>query len=100
RARQRRAKAGEMRAAVALGDVVRKAQHRLVIGVGPLHRDFEKDALALAADDDRWRVQRLLRAVEILHEGFEAALEMKADRLGLDLAQIGQDERDAAVQER
>ena len=38
---QRGAEAGEMRAAVALRDVVGEAQHRLVIGVGPLHRDFD-----------------------------------------------------------
>ena len=75
---QRGAEAGEMRAAVALRDVVGEAQHRLVIGVGPLHRDFDGDAVALAADRDRRRVQRLLRAVEIFDEGLEPAFVMHA----------------------
>ena len=95
---QRRAEAGQMGAAVALRDVVGKAEHRLVIAVGPLHRDLEQDALALAADRDRRRVQGLLRAVEIADKGFEPALEMQGDGLRLDPAQIAQDQGDAAVQ--
>ena len=69
---QRRAKAREMRAAVALRDVVGKAEHRLVIAVGPLHRDLEQDAVALAADRDRRRMQCLLRAVEIARQRLRA----------------------------
>ena len=87
-----------MGAAVALRDVVGKAQHRLVIGVGPLHRDLDDDAVALAADRDRRRVQRLLRAVEIVHEGFEPAVVMERHGLRLGAAQIGQHQGDAAVQ--
>src|SRR6266852_7587872 len=40
RARERGAEPGKMGAAVALRYVVGKAQHRLVITVGPRHRDF------------------------------------------------------------
>ena len=47
---QRAAEAGQMGAAVALRDVVGEAQHRLVIAVVPLHRDFDGDAVALALD--------------------------------------------------
>jgi hypothetical protein len=52
-ARQRAAEAGQMRAAVALRDVVGEAQHVLVVAVVPPHRDFDADAVALGADGDR-----------------------------------------------
>ena len=52
-ARQRRTKPGEMGSAIALWDVVGETQHRFVIAVGPFHRDFNKDVVALAADHDR-----------------------------------------------
>ena len=80
-------------------DVVRKAQHRFVIGVGPLHRDLEDDAVALAADRNRRRVQRLFRTVEILHKGFETAVVMERHGFRLGPAKIGQHQGDAAVQE-
>jgi hypothetical protein len=38
-----------MRAAVALRDVVGEAQHVLVVAVVPPHRDFDGDAVLLAA---------------------------------------------------
>src|SRR5207245_9353059 len=43
-------------------------------------------------------MQRLLRAVEVPHEGFEPAFEMQGHGLWLDPAQIAQYEGDAAVQ--
>ena len=43
RARERAAKAGEMRAAVLLRNVVRVAEHALLVGVVPLHRHFDGD---------------------------------------------------------
>jgi hypothetical protein len=52
-----------------------------------LHRDFEQDAVALAADHDRRRVQRLLRTVEIADECFQPTLEMQGNGLRLDAAQ-------------
>ena len=54
-ARQRGAEAGEMRAAVALRDVVGEAQHVLVIAVVPPQRDLDVDAVALGLDHDRAR---------------------------------------------
>ena len=95
---QRGAEAGEMRPAVALRDVVGEAQHRLVIAVGPLHRDFEQDVVTLAADRDRRRMQHLLGAVEIVRKGFETAFEMQGDGFWLDPARVVQHQRDAAVQ--
>ncbi len=52
-ARQRTAKAREMRAAVALRNVVREAQHRLVVAVVPPQRRLDVDAVLVAADHDR-----------------------------------------------
>ena len=66
--RQRAAEAGQMRAAVALRDVVGEGQHVLVVAVVPPHRDLDGDAVALGADGDRLRDQRLLGAVEIFDE--------------------------------
>ena len=49
RARERRAEAGEVRAAVALRNVVGVAVHRLRVGVVPLQRDLHADAVAVGA---------------------------------------------------
>jgi hypothetical protein len=48
RARQRGAEAGEMGAAVLLRDVVGEAVHRFLVGIGPLQRDFDGDAVGHA----------------------------------------------------
>ena len=74
---QRLAEAGEMRAAVALRDVVGEAQHRLVEAVVPGQREFDADAVPR-------RPRRCtliggantgaLRAVEPFDEGDQAAL--------------------------
>ena len=47
RARQCGAETGQVRAAVALRDVVGEAVHRLLVGVVPLHRHFHGDLLPL-----------------------------------------------------
>ena len=52
-ARQRAAEAGEMRAAVALRNVVGEAEHALVVAVVPPQRAFDRDAVALRLDHDR-----------------------------------------------
>ena len=50
-----------------------------------------------AADHNRCRMQGLLGAVEIAHEGLETALEMKRDAFRLDPAQIAEHQGYAAV---
>ncbi len=62
-----------MRAAIALRDVVGEAQHVFVIGIVPFQRDVDADAVLFRADRDRFGDQRLLVAVEIFHEGRNAA---------------------------
>ena len=54
-----------MRAAVPLGDVVGEGQDVLVVTVVPPQRDFDADAVALAADDDRVLDHRGLGPVEM-----------------------------------
>src|SRR5208282_2443304 len=73
-ARQRAAEAGEVRAAVALRDVVGEAQHGLVVAVVPPQRALDAGAFALGLHDDRLRHQRRLVAVEIFDECLDAAL--------------------------
>ena len=63
-----------MRAAVALRDVVGKAQHVFVVAVVPPHGDFDRDAVLFAGNGDRFLDQRFLVAVEIFDEGLDAAV--------------------------
>ena len=98
-ARQRAAEAGEMRAAVALRDVVGEAQHGLVIAVVPPQRAFDDDAVALGLDDDRLRHQRRLVAVEIFDEGLDAALVAHLLALLDGVAHVGQHDGDAGIEE-
>ena len=88
-----------MRAAVALRDVVGERQHVLVIAVVPPQRDLDADAVALAPDEDRLVDQRRLGAVEITHERLEAAFVVEVLALGLGVAQVGQHDVHARVEE-
>ena len=88
-----------MGAAVALRDVVGEAEDVLVIGVVPLHRDLDRDAVALGEDDDRLRDERMLGAVEELDEGLEAALIHQRLGLRLDAAPVGEHDLDAGIEE-
>ena len=99
-ARQRAAEAGKVGAAVALRDVVGEAEDVLVIRVVPLHGDLDGDAVALGADVDRRRDDRLLGAVEIAREGLEAAVVHHRLGLHLDAALVGQGDLHAGIQER
>jgi hypothetical protein len=97
---KRAAEAGEMRAAVALRNVVGEAQHRLVVAVVPPHRAFDAGAVALGLDDDRLRHERRLVAVEIFDEGLDAALVAHLLALLDRVAHVGQRDRDAGIEER
>ena len=88
-----------MGAAVALRDVVGEGQHILVVAVVPPHRDFDRDAVALGADGDRRRDQRLLGAIEIFDELFQPALIEQFLCLDVGMARVGQNDAHAGVQE-
>ena len=52
RARQRRAEAGQVRAALVRVDVVGEREDRLLVGGVPLHRDLDGALVALALEED------------------------------------------------
>ena len=76
-----------MRSAIALRDIVRKAEDALVIAVVPPKRRLHAHAFALGLDKDRLGNQRRARAVQIFDEGSEAALIFELALGGLDAAQ-------------
>ena len=87
---ERRAEAREMRAAVALGDVVREAHHVLVVAVVPPQRRFDGDAVLRLLHHDRLGDQRVFRPVEELHERAQAAFVVHLLCLRLDPTQVGE----------
>ena len=97
--RQRAAEADEMRAAVALGDVVGERQDVLVVAVVPPQRDLDADRVALALDEDRLLDQRGLGPVEIAHERLEPAFVVQFLPPRLGVAQVGQYDPDARIEE-
>ena len=88
-----------MGAAIALRDVVGEAQHVLVVAVVPPQRGFDVDAVALGPHMSGCRMSGDLGAVEIAHEGLEAALvhQLLAPHLGM--ARIGEDDAHARIEE-
>ena len=97
RPRQRRAKAGEVRAAFVRVDVVGEGIHRFGVAVVPLQRDLDVDAVLLAVHVDRLVVDRRLVLVQVLHEGVDATL--VEELVALAVALVVDGDRDAAVQE-
>ena len=89
-----------MRAAVALRNVVGEAQHVLVVAVVPPQRGLDRDAVALGLDHDRRGDQRRLVAVEIFHEGFDAAVVDHVLALFDRVTLVRQDDVDAGIEER
>ena len=98
-ARQRGAEAGQMRAAVALRDVVGEDQHLLVVGVVPPQRHLDADAVLVAAQHDRRVEQRRLGAVDVAHELGEAAVVAHLLALLVGVALVLQDHAHARVEE-
>jgi hypothetical protein len=102
-ARHRRAQAGQVRAAVALRDVVGEAEHGLVERVVPLHRNLDADvgalvALLVAERVEDVRVQDGLALVDELDEALDAAGE--GEVVLLRVALVDEADLDAVVQER
>ena len=93
-----------MGATVLLRDVIGKAQHRLMVGIGPFqgclddnrHAEF---AILGAVDRNRRLMERGLGAVEISGEGLEPAGIAKLDLMRLHRAVVGQDDAHAGIQE-
>ena len=98
--RQSAAEAREMRAAVALRDVVGEAEHVLVVTVVPPQGGFDSDAVALDLDRDRRRNERGLVTVEIFHERLDAALVAHLLALLDRIAHVGENDQHAGIEER
>src|SRR6476620_3050323 len=71
---ERRAEAGEMRAALVGVDVVREGEDGLLVGRVPLHRDLDLTVVGLVVEVDGLAVQHFLVLVEVGHEVDDAAL--------------------------
>src|SRR5689334_6800364 len=98
RTRHRLPQARQVRAAVALRNVVREALHRFGIRIVPLHRDLDGDAVLLADRvEDLW-MQHRLAAVHELDEALDAAGVREV--LALAVALVDELDLDAVVQER
>ena len=74
---QRGTETGHMRAAIALGNVVGKAQRGFVIAVIPLQRNLDGDAFTLAHNGDRFFDLTGFGAIKILHKRPNAAFVMQ-----------------------
>ena len=74
RARQRGAKALQMRSALGRVDVVREREDRLDVRVVPLHRDLDGALVALALEVHDVLVHRVLRLVDVRDEVPDPAL--------------------------
>src|SRR5687767_12296834 len=88
-----------MGSAIALRDVVGKAQHRLMIAVVPPKSALNGYAFTLGAHGHRFTDEGGFGAVEIADEGGYAAIVAQFDLLGLDTAAVGENDGDATIQE-
>ena len=79
RARERRAEAGEVGAALVGVDVVGEGVDGLAVGGGPLQGDLERPLGALDLEGDDVAVQRVARLVEVADEVADAALVVVLD---------------------
>src|SRR5262249_19737237 len=93
------AEAGEMGAAVALGDGIGEAEHGLVVAVVPPQRTFDGDTLALALDHDGGGNERRLVAVEVFDESFDPALVTQLLALLHGMTHVGEDDQHTRVEE-
>ena len=98
RARQRRAETDQVGAAVLLRDVVGEAEHRFLVGVGPLQRRRRRRCRpARRTPRSRW-MQRGLQLGQVLDEAADAAFVLEHVALAL-AALVDQVDADAGVEE-
>ena len=96
--RHGRAQAGQVRAAIALRNVVREAQYAFVVAVVPLHGHFDRDVVLLANRVKHSRMQDLLGLVDVIDKTLHAADKRKI--VFLAGALVGQANPHAVIQER
>src|SRR5262249_10583575 len=71
------AQRGQMCSAVALRDVIGETQYRLLVGVVPLHRNFDTDSIALTDRMKNMRMQYVFRTIDELDERANPAGELE-----------------------
>src|SRR5215218_1477045 len=99
RARERRAEARQVRAALVRVDVVREREDRLLVGGVPLQRDLDGALGALALEEDDLLLDRVLAVVEVADEVLDSALVLELDVVAT-AALVGERDPQAARQER
>src|SRR5688572_2012920 len=99
---ERRAEAGQVRAALVRVDVVGEGEERLLVGVVPLERDLDLADLARVLDVDDLLVQRLARAlaVQVLDEVDDAAVVLEGGLEALGAALVAEADLQALREER
>jgi hypothetical protein len=104
RAGQRGAETDQVGTAVLLRNIVGEAEHRFLIGIGPLQGDVDGNAVHFAGHRDDIRVQRRLQLRQVLDEGADATFVLEhilADILAAGAAAlIDQRDLDAGIEER
>ena len=99
RARERRAEAGEVGAALVRVDVVRERVDRVDVGRVPLHRDLDGAVVVLALEVDDVLVDGVLRVVDVGDEVLDPALGVELVPV-LALALVDEHDPQAAREER
>ena len=72
--RQGAAKSGQVGAAITLRYVIGKTEDIFLVGIIPLHGDFDTDVILFTDEIEHCRMQRGFLAVQMLDKGTDAAL--------------------------
>ena len=102
RSGERGAQAGEVGAAVRIGDGVGEAEDLVGVGVVVLEDGVDKDLVALAGDDDRLGMEDRAGLAELADEFLDAVLVeegLAAGAVLLVVTLVGEDDLDAGVEE-
>ena len=100
RARERRAEARHVRAALVRVDVVGEREDGLLVGGVPLQRDLDRALVALALEEDDLLLDRVLVLVEVDDEVLDAALVVELGLAAALAALVGDRDPQPAGQER
>ena len=92
------AEGGQVGASVALGDIVGKAQHGLVIAIIPPQGEVDLDLFTPTANNDWGLDQGCLGLVEVADKGLDPALIMQDLFIGFSAAQVLELDKDAGIQ--
>ena len=87
-----------MRAAVPLGDIVRVAEHALLVGVVPLHCHLDDYAIPFRLEIEGRRVNRRLVPIQVLDESADTAFILK--HILLSIALVLEFDAHSGIEER